>query len=244
MKIPSFKEFCENLDINEMAHISGVKSNDSHSMKHDWDSFYKNDTNTKLIVNKIPGGYKLYNNGSNYFLTDVNDEYKGSLVLTNVTAKHPILKQLQYNNVQQISSSNQDGTVKGFYNIIFSSLLTHTDIDGIMSDNDLSTNALNSYDRLYNNSHLNLFTYVPQSQKVIEFNKNIMNDELSAVVLVSSDKKLLKEIWDRYINKITTNISYINEYYNKHTNKLDENNSLYLFCFTKSNGQIPIDEWC
>lgn len=39
------------------------------------------------------------------------------------------------------------------------------------------------------------------------------------------------------LKKLITNISYLNEYYNRHTNKLDGNYGLYMMCFTCIDGR-------
>jgi hypothetical protein len=155
-----------------------------------------------------------------------------------------ILQDLKASKIYQISSSNQDGTVKGFYNIIFTAIFTHTDIDVIMSDNNLSDNALKSYNRLNINSKLNIFVYTPDNKQLQPFNYNIITNKLSSVAVVTSDKHMLKEVWNMYTTKLITNISYLNEYYNRYTNKLDGNYGLYMMCFTCINGRNPIDEWC
>jgi hypothetical protein len=49
MKINSFQVWNKSI-LDEMAHISGINAQNNYSGKADWDSFYKNDKNTKFIL--------------------------------------------------------------------------------------------------------------------------------------------------------------------------------------------------
>jgi len=81
--LKTFKECIEDKSTNEMAHISGIHSNRSFSLKSDWDNHFKN--KSELLVSKLPKKYKIYKNMSFYFLVDENDEYLGSLELKDVS---------------------------------------------------------------------------------------------------------------------------------------------------------------
>lgn len=189
MKITKFSDWLKK-DIQEMAVDTGVNSRDNFSKDSEWD-FYKNNENTMLVANNIGSQhYKVYQNGSNFFLTSKEDEYKGQL---EGTIKDSLFV---------ITSSNADSTVKGFYNIIFTVILGNTNITEINSDVAISSNAIRSYERLSVNSNLILkvkHRRETNKDNYLEFSKEEL---LKPNMVVSVSSYNLKEHFKDYYNRI------------------------------------------
>jgi hypothetical protein len=170
----------------EMAYDSGVNDQQNYSKKKDW-SFYKGRDKTQLIAKDLGGShYKIYFSGlSSYFLTTEDDEYLGQL-------------EGRYSeNTFYISSSQSD--VKGFYQIMFISLLAKTNIKHIISDISLSTQAIGSYEKLAKNNLLK--TEILCNNKIIPFSKEVLLSKPSCQVMVSSNTDLQEHFYNFY-NKV------------------------------------------
>lgn len=194
--------------ISEMAFISGKLQYDQHNKQTDWDNFFKKDVNLKLLSKYIPD-YKIYLHGnSNYFLTDKEDNYKGHIQLDNTNLGKP-----KFRNPVQVVSSNQDGSIKGFYNIMFTNILTHTDVDAIFSDSNLSTNAVNSYEKL---SGSNLMVLKYKDDAFYDIDELFISIEDPGVLYVVTPKKTKIELIERYNNYVThimDKAPFVHEYY-------------------------------
>lgn len=198
------KKFSEYM--NEMAYISGIHDNKSFSLKDDWDNHFNG--NSKLIINKLPGKLKIYSKLNFYFLVDKDDEYLGFLELKDVS------KIYDMDSLYQVKSSNQIGTVKGFYNIIFSTILAKVKkISKIISDNNLSTNALNSYDRLNKTSKLDINMFSQLTKEESTFNKKELSRDPSLVVIINETQEI-KETLKEYLYRIENQKVFMNEYQN------------------------------
>lgn len=119
-------------------------------------------------------------------------------------------------NIGYINSSNSNGNIKGFYNIIFTTILGNTSIKEIISDNNMLVNALNSYDKL-NSLNNNLNIKVIQNKEYFEFSVDKIK-EINARVSIKGNN--LNEIFTEHYRKIL-NIkhsvvpsSYVLEYLN------------------------------
>jgi len=211
----TFKEF-----MNEMAYISGKQGNDSFSLRHDWDTHFKE--KSELLVHKLPKNYKLYHYMGYYFLTNKNNKYLGYIQLKEVSSQYRL------ENTYQIKSSNSTGEVKGFYNIMFTTILAKTNIEKIISDDNLSTNALNSYIRLDRESKLTINMFDKHAKDIQDFDKNEIKSNPSSIVLISENKEI-KNVFKIYEEKINTNLVFKNDL-------LHENESLYIMLYTKYKG--------
>lgn len=196
--------------LNEMAVVSGTHTNMSYNLEDNWNSIYSKQVELlKVITNKVPM-YSIYLHGnSNYFLTDKQGNYKGHIGLVS-TNTPKLLKDKGYDVAVKISSSNQDGSVKGFYNIMFTNILREQNIDCIISDNNLSTNAINSYSKL---KGAKITPWVLTANNIEEFSKEVLLDDNNNVVVVTPpDDKLLEFTYNSYVTKITESPIHIDEY--------------------------------
>jgi len=203
--------------INEMAYISGKHDNNSFSLKLDWDNHFKEKAH--LIIDKIPKNYKIYSYMNYYFLTDKNNEYLGYIQLKDVSKIYNIKETFQ------IKTSNSSGIVKGFYNIMFTSILVRTNIKCILSDGNLSSNAVKSYERLNKESKLNILLLDRLSKEIIPFDKKELIRNANTIVMVTGNAEIF-EIYKIYKEKIENDLAYQNDLIN-------ENNSLYIMLYTK-----------
>jgi hypothetical protein len=215
----SFEEYIK-YNINEMGVVSGIHPKNSKSKEYDWIDFDKESKLTRCLLNNIGSmHYKLYRTGnSNFYLTTEGNEYLGQL------------EGIISDRVLNITSSNSKLSY-GFYNIIFSSLLSTELITEILSDFDLSTNALNSYERLLINGRLLIQIYNPYTQSYIKFSKESFLEDINNIVSIK-EKKVgsMKEHFAEYYKRIHStdygNPSVLNVEFNSYNPLVDS----YLFC--------------
>ncbi len=155
------KSFIELL--KEMAVVSATYPKGSKSKEYDWDNYDRESEFTRLLLRDIGSlHYKLYRTGNkSFYLTTKEDEYLGQLE-GNIT-----------NNTLNISNSSTK-LDRGFYNIIFTSILASEICINILSDSNLSTNAIDSYSRLNVNGRLLVEVYNPVSKEYFEFSKELL----------------------------------------------------------------------
>ncbi|MDD2505593.1 MAG: hypothetical protein PHF21_04945, partial [Bacilli bacterium] len=206
-------------NISEMAHISGKLMANSYSREPEWNMYYKG--KHKPILERIGSShYKLYKIMSNYFLTTEDDNYLGYIELENKNGKHLI-------------SSSSTLLERGFYNIMFTCILS-LNINEILSDTNLSTNAVNAYNRLFVNDYLLIRIYDPIDNKYLPFSKEILASHGSyRVSVMEKEKGSIKEHLEEYYNRIDkfddeakTIWSSYNKMYSIYHNCIDN----YLFC--------------
>jgi hypothetical protein len=79
-------------------------------------------------------------------------------------------------------------------------LLLSQNIDEILSDNDLSDNALKSYSNLLNTSLISIQIYKPSTQSYIEFNKDNFLENIQNVISITKKHKDydIKEHFNKY----------------------------------------------
>jgi hypothetical protein len=205
-----FRDFIE-----EMAYISGEHSSSSFSLQNDWVNHFKE--KATLLVDRLPKNYKLYNFMDYYFLTNKNDEYLGYVHVKDVS-------NLYKKDTYQIVSSNSTGEVKGFYNIIFTSIFLKTDIKHILSDIKLILSDIKLI-RLNKESKLTIQTFNKLSKESSDFDEEQLRNNPSAVVLVS-ENTAIHEVYAMYQEKLIESLAYRNDLES-------ENDSLYIMLFTK-----------
>jgi hypothetical protein len=185
---------------NEMASSSGVNDFNNRSREATWNLYYKN--GDKELIFKDLGGedhLRFYKVGkSTFYLTDDTDEYKGVIEVEYIS-----------NTVVKIEASGSK-LQRGFYNIMFSCLFAYG-IKEILSGNDLSGQAINSYIQLLNNGRLSINIFNTITKEYFTFSKELL---LSNERLVISVKEKLndsiKEHFEEYYKKIYK-IDTINE---------------------------------
>jgi len=211
-----FKEYSRTIEIKEMAFTSGIHDSSSFSLKSEWNSHFKKVS--KKVISNLPKNYEIYNSLGYYFLTQ-DGEYLGYVQLKDVSKLYNI------DNVFQIKSSNQTGEVKGFYNIMFSSLINKYKFN-IISDNNLSTNAIKSYTRLNKQSKLNVQCFDQITKQIKDFDETELTKNPSLVVYISNSYELT-EVFNDYLYRINNNKVFMNEL-------RDRKDSLVLFLFSTS----------
>jgi len=184
--------------IDETAIETGINS--SKTKKYDWDTFYKNKINTKsvkLINDKVSSfHWKVYMTLNSYFLVDENNEYLGHIEFIFIDKK--IIKILESNS--EIKS--------GFYAIMFNIILSNN-INEILSDNKLSTQAIKSYKKLK----------IDKTNQYFNIKVKINNEYFDDLSLIKSNGAIfsvtekyngnIKECWNEFyrryenINEIT-----------------------------------------
>lgn len=200
-----------------MADETGVNGS-TFDRTSEWGDFIKNSTFTKLIYDNLgTNRYKVYRYGSElYYLTDENNNYLGHIELEN--------------NRINSSFSKLKG---GFYNIMFTIILTQ--IQYIISDKSLSTQAIRSYEKLNQLPAKKYKMYVISNNNISNtkpFSKEelLSNSSNRVMITEKSQNYMLESIKDYYtrINKYDKLSGYplsLTKYYNEKNEICD----LYLF---------------
>lgn len=212
MGIISFKEF-----MKEMAVETGKMSDNYLSFENDWVKHYKSSSDKKMLMKDIGSNhYIIYRVGNSHIiLADHEDNYLGYIELTKI-------RDHQY----KIGASNSK-LQGGFYNIIFTSLLSLPEYKEIFSDTQLSTQAINSYLKLNNNPRLHV-QVVNNHMEYSDFSKtNLLKDEFNRVSVTAKNVKHLEETFKDYYKKIySTDICMFKNEFNNHSRNID----IHLFC--------------
>lgn len=189
----------------EMAYNNGITSD--LSREYEWNNI-KNTEFVLLINDKISSQHhKLFQYGdSTFYLTTEENEYLGYI-------------EMQYNNAVDAYAITHSSTKlqRGFYNIMFTSILKLTDIKRILSDESLSVLAISSYTKLSTLPHIKMKIYDPYVGKYKEFSKEALLEKPKNRVLIyegmtdvnpfliyprnDSDRKLYEtknSVWDNY----------------------------------------------
>lgn len=195
------KNFNEYLD--EMAVSSGINDYSNHSREATWNLYYK-DHNFKQLLKDLGGEdhLRFYIVGkSSYYLTDDKDEYKGN-----------IETRLYKNDVIIIKSSNSK-LKRGFYNIMFSCLFA-IGFKEILSDTDLSEQAISSYEKLNINGRLQITIYDSENDVYLPFSKKVLlSNEKYRISVKEKNKGSIKEHFNEYYNRISLTEIYNGQEY-------------------------------
>jgi hypothetical protein len=184
----TFNEF---INLGEMARETGETSLNTNSKEREWNKFYKNTEFKKLILKDIGANHlKLYRVANiNFYLTDENDEYKGQI-------------ELDINNKVGIISNSHSSLERGFYNIMFTSLLGSGLVTQIISDEELTTNAINSYEKLNRNGSLVIQVYTPD-KKYLEFTReNLKQNVLNRISVTERELGEASRVFEDYYSRI------------------------------------------
>lgn len=211
----TFKEFIgyKPTHMIEMADETGILPPQAHSKQSEWVKFYKDTDSKKLLLKDIGSQHlRLYRIGNiNFFLTDEGDNYKGQI-------------ELSINHGVGTVSSSHSSLDRGFYNIIFTSLLATGLVSQILSDKDLSTNAISSYEKLSRNSRLVVRVFNPRTSEYLEFNKdNITANSYNRISITEKEPGNIVEHFNEYYSRVQT---IYREEFNNYNSSMDN----YLFC--------------
>lgn len=206
--------------LNEMAVNTGINGN-SFNREVEWNTI-KNSEFTDLLFDNF-ADYKIYTYGNTYYLTDENIKYLGHI-------------EFEGNSIQSSFSK-----VKGFYNIMFTAILTQKDY--ILSGTRLSTQAIKAYTNLSKlpDKKYKISIITP---KEIPYDEGVLLEHpLYRVKISEKVVGYMKESIQYYYNKPNTNMSNIylfNEAIDlKNKNILDYHNFSKLTELIPSN-KVPI----
>jgi len=147
-----------------------------------------------LIKDKLPGGYSVLKNESDYYLTK-NDDYMGHI------------EYIRTGSVISINHSHSE-IKRGFYELIFSSILSDRlgsigSIE-ILSDLSLSTQAIKSYENL--NRSVSIFELAVKIGKTYhKYSTELLLSSRRAKVSIKS-KHNITEVFDEYYKKLETGL--------------------------------------
>jgi hypothetical protein len=162
---------------------------------------------TKLLKDKVSKErYKVYKTDLLYFLVSENDDYLGCIEIKN---KH-------------IKSSDSK-LKRGFYLIMFTVILT--DINEIFSDFRLSTQAINSYEKLAKNNQLSIKLYNTVSKEYFNFSKEKLKEDNIIVSIKEKHNGSINEMFKEFYERLSYNSSMRVAYENK-SSVIDN----YQFC--------------
>jgi hypothetical protein len=184
-------EISEISEITEMADITGIVDPKSYNKEQEWNKNFKDTDSAVLLLDKIGANhYKLYRVGNAFFfLTNENDKYLGQLKMKVV------------DKVGTISTSNSK-LPKGFYNIIFTSLLGSGIVNEIISGNQLSIQALKSYINLDKLKRFNI--QVITHNEYIPFSEDAIKDHYDYKISVKEKKGFsVQERFKSFYEKIS-----------------------------------------
>lgn len=199
-----------------MASETGQNGN-TFNRSGEWNTFYKTSNFTKLIYEELgTNKYKFYKHGSElYFLIDKNDNYIGHIELhdSKITSSFSLLN-------------------GGFYNIMFTLILTQ--IPYILSDKELSSQAIRSYEKLNTLPSKKFKLYISDSglKTKIPFDKNTLLSSTEYRVLIT-EKNLhsMRNSVEDYYTRINLydSLSGYPKSLTKYHNEGHEICDLYLF---------------
>jgi hypothetical protein len=193
-----FKEYLE-----EMATETGKSKKDVFSKKEEFSLENKTLVTTK-VTTKLPNNMEVHKDKKNYYLVQ-KGEYKGHI---EYISKEP--------KVIQITGSHSE-LKKGFYNIMFFSILT--DVYEILSDIDLSSQAIKAYENL-NRRVSNFELAVKLNKDYLPFSKEELLKSRKARVSIKA-KHNFKEMLEDFHERIEISSTYRKGF--------DENNGICEF---------------
>ena len=171
----------------EMAIETGLHNKSSFSKEDDWEFYNKTPDSVDLVAFNVGSGrFKIWKSEHTFFLTSDSEEYIGSL------------QTREYNNILYIETSHTK-LKKGFYNIMFTFLLTM--YKEIRSDTSLSTNAIKAYERLDKNTKLNVQVYDngynPYSHKALTSSRTAT----VSITEVYAMNEIINDYYDRIMSE-------------------------------------------
>ena len=178
---------------NEMATNSGINDPSNYSGENDWNNYYKNSSNKKPIKNKFGSDHlKLYLvRNSNWYLTYEDDTYAGYIQLEHIKDK-----------IYKINQSNSN-LKRGFYNVMFMTILSTDIVTEIISDDSLSEQAINSYARITVNGYLNVQVYDYTNNLYYPFSKELLlSNKFYRVSVTEKQKNTISEHFTEYYRRI------------------------------------------
>lgn len=150
-------------------------SRGTYSKESEWDNGIRYSKKLEKIYDSPT--QKIYRNGKyEFFLVDEDNDYLGQLTFNDEWTPRDGL---------QIFTTDANEGVKGFYKIMFSQILKHTEINIIYSDGSLSDSAINSYDRLSQDSEFKLQIRDTYNGGVVDFDKDRIKQYPGQLVMVS-----------------------------------------------------------
>ena len=182
-----FKEFI----LQELAVDVGKQNDKQNSREFDWNKFYR-DTDIPVLEQKDIGSnrYKLYRVYSSFFLTTENNDYLGILVLN-------------INNRTGIITLSNSKLKTGFYNIMFTTILSLDIVDELLSDVKLSSNAIKAYLNLSINNMLSIKVLTIDGSYIDISRDNILNNNTNRFsVKEKYNKGSIRESFTDYYTRI------------------------------------------
>lgn len=166
----TFREF-----INEMARETGINT---HSFdRSEALQFYID--NPKYIFKKYENiGSKKYiviqTGDYSFLLTNPDDEYLGNIDLSDPD-----------NNGYASINGSESKIDGGFYNLMFRVILQDKEINAILSDSSLSTQAIKSYEKINKEGIFKIFVYDKTTKEIMKFSKEELLKN-NRVVMISN----------------------------------------------------------
>jgi len=169
--------------LDEMAKNLGIGGGSGHSRKSLWVDILKNlkKDNIQPIFDKARGGERMYKWGNTFYFTREDDSYIGFLEFKNLRGSE-----------WQVSASDSIKKYKGFYKKSFTMILALTECKAIISDDQLSDEAIKAYDNLHNDSFLKV--KIIDGNKIIDFSKKDLDHELGATLSSKAYIKITESI--------------------------------------------------
>ncbi len=191
-----------------MADETGPRTSGDQSINFD-KLISTNNQFIKLIKSNISSKhYSLYQEGNTkFYVTDEYTNYLGHIFFN---------KENGHLTIGDSFSKMKDG----FYQFIFTTILALTNIKEIFSDNQLSTNAINAYERLNTNKHSGLILQILTFDGYKDFDRQLLTSHYSYRVSITADKilefrfaafeKRLKQ--DFFLEKFNNNNAEVDTY--------------------------------
>lgn len=172
--------------LNEMAIDKGTHSSGGYGFKLDWESIKNNQNLIHLIKKHINSKrMNLYSNpfGTKFYLTNDSLDFLGAIELENKNKRAFIVASDSY-------------IEKGFYNIMFSAILGLTNIEELISDYQLSSNAIKAYENLIKQGEFKIKVIDLKTYEYFDFSKEklLSNEKLR----VSVSEGVIKEGYERF----------------------------------------------
>jgi hypothetical protein len=188
-----------------MADETGIRTTGDQHIHFD-KLLAQNSNILKLIKSGISSKhYSLYMEGTTkFYVTDDKNNYVGHIFFSN---EHSMIK------IQDSFSKLKEG----FYQLMFTSILALTNINEILSDNQLSTNAINAYERL-SNKHSGLDIKILTYDGYKPFDRKLLVSNPNYRVSVT-DNKILEFRFKEFEKRLTQD--FFLEKYNNNNPEVD-----------------------
>lgn len=162
----------------------------ANNLKDEWKK-YKDSKFMKLLLKDIGADhYSIYKNGKTYFLITENNKYAGYIDGDIKNNKFYIAK----------SSSN---IKNGFYQMMFFGLFVGLKVDEILSDTNLSDNAIKSYEKLNNVGESSPYTIKVVTENGYEpFNRELLLKHPNYKISVRDRRGNLVEKHNTFVHRV------------------------------------------